>query len=93
MACRCWECRRAAGIRAVAPRLATAWDQAQRLVSLRREQRGEVLHLEHLVAHRDLQLVRAFHVGDPRYIKRRQHKLDQATRWLGAARRHLEELV
>jgi hypothetical protein len=34
--------------------------------------------MDRLIAHRDLQLQRAFAVGKRRYIARRSHKLDQA---------------
>jgi hypothetical protein len=36
--------------------------------------------MDRLIAHRDLQLQRAFAVGKRRYIKDRSHKLDQAHR-------------
>ena len=74
----------------IAPRLARARDllvavlrreRAERLGWLKRE-----LKLESLVAHRELQLVRALNTGDGRYIKTRRRKLVQAQKALAKIR-------
>lgn len=68
----------------IAPRLAKARDQ---LLEDRRRERAErrrlaqlTLSAERNLAHRELQLVRAFHTGKPKYIAERQRKLDAAKR-------------
>lgn len=78
----------------IAPRLAKA---RERLLSdLRRERierhrwREEDLRLERLVAHRELQLVRALNTRKLAYIEIRQHKLDKARRWLTRHRSEVE---
>ena len=75
---------------AVAPRLARA-HRAQRAhlaleLKRRRHARNTVMALEALVAHRDLQLLRAMAKGDARYIARRHHKLAQSQEQLRRAR-------
>ena len=66
----------------IAPRLARARDGllAERREGRRRRRllRDSVLHREWLVAHRDLQLVRASATGNGRYILRRRRLLDAA---------------
>lgn len=70
----------------VAPRLARARDQ---LVERRRLERKErtlarnaVYNVERLIAHRELQLVRAQRTGNARYIGERHRKLVAAKRAL-----------
>lgn len=69
-------------LRAVAPRLCAAYDGLQRdryrAARGRRHARGKVLECERLVAHRELQLVRAAETKSGRYIAARRRKLDQA---------------
>jgi hypothetical protein len=66
------------------PRLAKARDDHERQVRDRRQaarQRSDaLLSAERNLAHRELQLVRAFHTGKGRYIAERQRKLDAARR-------------
>lgn len=66
----------------VAPRLAlaledykaeAAWDKAQRMRFSDRK-----LHYEALIAHRELQLIRAQYKGNRKYIAKRQRKLVEA---------------
>lgn len=80
----------------VAPRLAAAHRaERQRLEALaraRRRERNLVLKLARLVAHRDLQLVRAGVTRDARYIERRTTKLQRARAALAAAEKRLAEL-
>jgi hypothetical protein len=75
----------------IAPRLARARDhlvaQLRRERDERRWHRERELHLEWLVAHRDLQLVRAGNTRNGRYIRQRQQKLEQAERLLAEHRR------
>ena len=74
--------------RAIAPNLERAHRQRQVELAIlserRREARRRVLHKEQLVAHRELQLVRAGAtrraVRDPKYMRQRQQKLQQAIR-------------
>lgn len=67
----------------VCPRLALARDQHNELVLRRRRHerrvRDERHRIERLIAHRELQLQRAFAAGGRRYIAERQRKLEQAT--------------
>lgn len=73
----------AAELRALAPRLCRAWEQQQVLgPALRRRK----MKAERLVAHRELQLVRAYSSGDRRYIVRREAKPAQAQRELRRAK-------
>lgn len=53
-------------------------------------ERKQEAKLERLVAHRELQLVRAGFVGDRRYLKHRQRKLDWARKELARIRSHIE---
>jgi hypothetical protein len=73
-------------LEAVAPRLALARDQHNALVSeqdrLRHVRIAKTLDCERLVAHRQLQLQRAFVTGNGRYIAHRQKKLQAAERAL-----------
>jgi hypothetical protein len=85
-----------ASLHDIAPRLAAARDQ---LLADRAHARARhhwlvhrVSHLEALVAHRDLQLIRAMHTRDGRYIARRQTKLKHAQEELERRRRHLSEI-
>lgn len=71
----------------IAPRLALARDQylAERAEIARRERARATarLRLERLIAHRELQLIRAGARGSRRYLEVRQRKLDSARRALG----------
>jgi hypothetical protein len=60
------------------PRLHLAWQQERTAYLARRQLRHDLMKLEGLVAHRELQLVRAMSRNDRRYIKRRQDKLQAA---------------
>lgn len=66
----------------IAPRLAKARDQFLALQRQENEHRiwliNERHRLQKLIAHRELQVLRAGATGDRRYIKRRQDKLDHA---------------
>lgn len=88
--CNCWPCRKERGFAAVAPTLAAAHARALRLADAERRRqrwlRNRKHELDRLVAHRELQLVRAYNTGDGRYIDRRRRKLDRAK----AARARLE---
>jgi hypothetical protein len=70
----------------IAPRLAKARDQylAERAERSRIAvaRASKLLELQRLVAHRELQLIRAEHTGNRRYIRERQDKLDSARRRL-----------
>lgn len=92
-ACSCWRCRKARGPAALAPTLGAAVREEQRLRVARREQRRRIGQLERLVAHRELQLVRAQGIGRGRYIATRERKLTDARRWLAGARIKLEGLA
>lgn len=90
LGCRCEQHRpRTIGsLSEIAPRLARARDQ--RVARLRYEAaeraryRRLSLKAERLIAHRELQLVRAYATGDGRYIAARQRKLAAARRELAA---------
>jgi hypothetical protein len=66
----------------VAPRLAKARDE--RVLELRaeawarRRRMRQELALDRLIAHRELQLVRAYGTGNARYIRARERKLAEA---------------
>lgn len=81
---------------AVAPRLERAHrlERAARAEARRARHRAREAELaaERLVAHRDLQLVRAYSVGDGRYIRRRERKLEQARAQLRRARARSKRL-
>lgn len=84
-------------LHSICPRLARARDQLLALREAQHRRRiwiaDERLKLERLVAHRELQLLRAGQTNDSRYIKRRQDKLDRARedlRRLEHDDRHLE---
>ncbi len=66
----------------VAPRLAKARDERReelRVAAVRRRRVADlILKAERLVAHRDLQLVRAYDTRSSRYIAERQRKLKAA---------------
>lgn len=87
-----WEQRKAGGLRLVAPRLYRALCAYRADQAARSEQRGAVLQLERLVAHRELQLVRAGTTRNPRYVHEQQRKLDQARKHLARAQRRLEAI-
>lgn len=76
----------------VAPRLALAHRQREEMqAECKRQQRaalGEIVHLEWLVAHRELQLVRAH---GRKYIAERQRKLKQAVKTLDRFRNRVPE--
>lgn len=77
-------------LEALAPRLCAAYRARRREVAWRLERHDEILRLEALVEHRDLQLQRAHATGNRRYIARRHAKLLVAQTWLTAARRRLD---
>lgn len=62
------------------PRLHLAWQQERTAYLARRQLRHDLMRLEGLVAHRELQLIRAMSRNDRRYISRRQYKLQTAQR-------------
>lgn len=66
----------------IAPRLARARDEwvleQQRIARRRERARRELLRAERLLAHRDLQLVRAWNTGNRKYIAWRERKLDRS---------------
>ncbi len=68
----------------IAPRLAQARGLLVEILRRERDerfrQRARELKAERLVAHRELQLVRAQMTGDRRYIARREDKLKRALR-------------
>lgn len=68
----------------VAPRLARARDQHEADIAARwqyeRLRTMKLLEAERVLAHRELQLVRAFATGRGRYIRYRQDKLAEAQR-------------
>ena len=82
----------------IAPRLARARDQflahrakvladraeADRVALMRQ---AKLVELQRLVAHRELQLIRAYATGRGRYIVARQRKLEQARRRLQTVER------
>lgn len=80
----------------LAPRLALARDQHNAMVADRERQilrlQHELLPLERLVAHRDLQLIRASAIGRGRYIDARRRKLTAAQRALTRTREALAQL-
>lgn len=90
--CRCWQCLRTRGIRAVAPRLARAFDQHRALAPARHQARERLLKAERLVSHRELQLLRADTTGNPRYAEHRARKLDLARAELARWRERATEL-
>jgi hypothetical protein len=71
-------------LESVAPRLAKARDA--RVLELRaeawarRRRMRQELALDRLVAHRELQLVRAYGTGNGKYIRARERKLAEARR-------------
>lgn len=80
----------------VAPRLARAHRQRRAelhaLAAERRRLRRRLLELERLVAHRELQELRAGATRDRRYIARRAAKLASARRELAEAQARAREL-
>lgn len=74
----------------IAPRLARARDDHNALVAEQdrkhRQHLAAIHQAERLVAHRDLQLQRAFHTRNPRYIRERQGKLKAAEHALASLR-------
>lgn len=75
------------------PRLARAHQTQRLIVDARsrraRKKRDQLLQLERLVEHRELQYQRAAAVGDRRYIARRHDKLQRARRMLEHVRADL----
>lgn len=73
----------------IAPRLALARDQflaeRARIDRERRHLADERLRLERLVAHRELEFLRAgaYRSGHRQHVKERAEKLKDAQRWLG----------
>jgi hypothetical protein len=90
--CGCWSCRKRRGPRAVAPLLARAWDQDRVLDAERAHLAGELLKLNRLVAHRELQAMRAGRLGKRRYIGKRAWKLERARRDRDRVRARLEAI-
>lgn len=93
MSCSCWECRKAGGLAVLAPRLRRAHALQRERDRLRRQAQDEELQLERLVAHRELQLVRAASTGRRRYIDKRQAKLQSAQAALRATRNRVKDLA
>lgn len=66
------------------PRLAKACDDHRRFQEyariVERNRINALLEAERVLAHRELQLVRAFATGDAEYIERRQRKLEASRR-------------
>lgn len=81
----------------IAPRLALAMDQHNNLILARRHRlrllRNKLVEVERLVAHRDLQLVRAGHTRNGNYIAARTRKLAAAERALARIRLEIDELT
>lgn len=79
--------------REVAPRLARAHDQVVAERAYRRFLRPwlttEILETERLIAHRELQLIRAGRVGRRKYVDVRTTKLDEARSRLAGLRHWL----
>jgi hypothetical protein len=95
----CWVCRPSrtvVSLHDIAPRLARArdsilWDR----VRARRERgwlRDRVLDAERVLAHRELQLIRAGATGKRRDIRRRQRLLDEVRREVEYYRARLAEM-
>lgn len=82
--CRCFDCLRRGTVYDFAPRLARARDERARRL---RELTADRLRLERLVAHRELQLVRAGRGGRRSYLAERQKKLEDARLWLERCKR------
>jgi hypothetical protein len=65
------------------PRLARAHRNQRILLAARASRaaakRGQILRLEQLVAHRELQLIRAGSTGSARYLQKRAAKLQSST--------------
>lgn len=80
----------------LAPRLHRAHQaEAQRLYAACRERhcvRGALLSAERLVAHRELQLARAYSTRSPKYMAVREHKLADARRKLARLQARAERL-
>lgn len=91
----------AAELRALAPRLSRAWEQAQERAAqarpLRRVLIDEIQRTEWLLAHRELQELRAcatLHAkgGQGRYIRERHRKLEASQRAIERKRQKLAAL-
>lgn len=93
--CAC-ACHTTFDLASIAPRLALAHRQRRNELlaerAERRRARAELLALERLVAHRELQLVRAGFRDDGRYIARRTHKLARARQDLARLQAHAERI-
>lgn len=80
----------------IAPRLALAHRQrADEIIAervARHHAREQLESAERLVAHRELQLLRAGATGDRSYVRRRDNKLTRARAHLAAARAVAEQL-
>lgn len=76
--------------------LARAWRQRREELRVARVERGaardRVAKAEWLVAHRELQLIRAGAVGSAKYVGHRSRKLDSARKELAKAQRRLRAL-
>jgi hypothetical protein len=90
--CSCFECLRRGGLETLAPRLS----QAQRDWWVWREQvrhaRSDVLDAERLLAHRELQMLRAGRSNKRHYVKERQRKLREAERLVRRFKNRLDAL-
>jgi hypothetical protein len=96
--CRCFACLLESGTLAeIAPQIARARDAevlrrrqaGRRRLAARREQ----LKYERLVAHRELQLIRAGRGSSPGYIAQRQRKVEHARKLLARATEVVNEAV
>lgn len=88
----------------IAPRLARARDeylaeQAERAAEAAQAAvragilADRLLHKQWLVEHRELQLIRAYSTGNPRYIAQRERKWQQAKRELAEVQARVEALA
>ena len=95
--CTCWECRKAGGPTAVAPLIARAYQLERAMRPLVVKARRDLLQAERLLAHRELQLVRAGSTRkatrDGRYMNGRVKKLQDARIFVARAREKYEALV
>jgi hypothetical protein len=94
--CWCPKCRPEPRLAVFAPRLARARDALVEQLRRERRERGRLRALvtkaERLVAHRELQLVRAYATAKGSYIKERQRKLRAAQRERASYEQRLGQL-
>lgn len=101
MRCACWDCRKNLPVRRMAPRLARAYDLKREHHRERLLIQDELLQAERLLAHRELQILRAGATrtgrfskgvrGKASYLSKRQNKLRDAERLVKRLRVRLEE--